>query len=268
MNRLSGLSALALLAGLTACGSPEPAAEEQAPAAEMAMDGPFAASEMAMDTAMKAAVGVDAADSWVKKMIAHHDGAITMSRAVLALDPTADVARMAQMTIENQGAENDELRELAREGSPDPASAELYAAPMRAMHEGMMGASGGTPSETYLRKMMEHHRGAVAMSDIALANGATGAVRAQIEETRAEQQAEIAMVEAMLRGEPMPMRNAQAAPAAATPVQRAATPRAAVPAAKPATRPAAAPKPAASPTTPTAGPDEHAGHDMSDMDPM
>jgi hypothetical protein len=40
-------------------------------------------------------------------------------------------------------------------------------------------------------------------SRLALANGATGAVRTQIEKTRASQQAEIGMVEAMLRGEPM-----------------------------------------------------------------
>lgn len=268
MTKLTGIAALALLASLSACGSADQPTEDAAPAAGMTMDGPYAESEMTMDKSMKAAVGVDAADTWVKKMIAHHDGAIAMSRAVLALDPTADVARMARMTIENQGAENDDLRELARQGSPDPASAELYAAPMRAMHEGMMAASGGTPSEAYLRKMLEHHRGAAAMSDIALANGATGAVRARIEETRAEQQAEVGRVEAMLRGEPMPMRSAQAAPAASTQVQPKATPRAAKPAAQPAGKPAPAPKPAASPTTPAAEPDEHAGHDMDDMDPM
>ncbi len=49
-----------------------------------------------------------------------------------------------------------------------------------------MAATGADLSETYLRKMLAHHQGAVAMSDIALANGATGAVRAQIEKTRAE----------------------------------------------------------------------------------
>ena len=56
----------------------------------------------------------------------------------------------------------------------------------------MMAASGANISETYLRKMQAHHQGAVAMSDVALANGATGAVRAQIEKTKASQQREIA----------------------------------------------------------------------------
>ena len=161
MIKMTGIAALALLASLSACGSPEQPAEETAPAAKMTMDGPYAESEMTMDSAMKAAVGVDAADTWVKKMIAHRDGAIAMSRIVLGLEPTADVAKMAQMTIENQGAEIEALKALARNGAADPESARLYEAAMTEMHSDMMAASGATPSETYLAKMLAHHRGAV-----------------------------------------------------------------------------------------------------------
>lgn len=152
---MTGIGALALLASLGACGSPEQPADDTAPANEMTMDGPYAKSEMAMDKAMKAAVGVDAADTWVKKMIAHHDGAIAMSRIVLGLQPTADVAKMAQMTIDNQGAEIEALKALARNGTADPESARLYEAAMTEMHSEMMAASGATPSETYLAKMLE-----------------------------------------------------------------------------------------------------------------
>ena len=228
MTKLTGIGAFALLASLGACGAPEQAAEDTAPAAQMTMDGPFAASEMTMDKAMKDAVGVDAADSWVRKMIAHHEGAIAMSRIMLGLQPSAGVATMAQATIDRQGAENEALAALAGTGTPDPASAALYDAVMMTMHTDMMGAKGANPSETYLGKMLAHHRGAVAMSDIALANGATGAVRTQIEKTRAEQLKEIAMVEALLRGQPVA--------AAMQPVQAEAS-------AKPAAK-AAAPKPA------------------------
>lgn len=260
MNRISGISALALLAGLAACGSPEQSADEQTPATEMTMDGPYAASEMAMDRAMKAAVGVDVVDTWVRKMIAHHEGAIAMSRVVLGLQPTADAARMAQVTIDQQGAEIVALRKLVRTGAADPASARPYEASMAAMHEGMMAASGATPSETYLRKMLAHHRGAVTMSDVALANGATGSVRAQIEETRAEQLAEIATVEAMLRGEPMPT-TTPATQAPASPEVTTAPARRA-PAAKPVAEPAeSAPEPAPTETAV----DPHAGHDMDSM---
>ncbi len=260
MNRLSELSALALLAGLAACGSPEQPAENPDTSAGMEMDGPYAASMMEMMDAMTAAVGVDAADTWVKQMIAHHEGAIDMSRIVLGLDPTDDVARMARLTIEMQGEEIEELRELARDGAANPASAELYEQANRAMHEGMMAASGATPSETYLRKMLEHHRGAVAMSDIALANGAQGAVRAQIVETRAEQQAEIEMAEAMLSGEPMPM----PAAAASQPVARSST-AAAPPKPQPRATERSAPAPQPTPSPTATAPDPHAGHDMDSM---
>ncbi len=250
MNRLTGLSALALLAALSACGSADQPANDTAPAAEMKMDGPFAESEMAMDTAMKDAVGIDAADTWVKKMIAHHQGAIDMSKVVLGLEPTAGVAKMAQMTIDNQGAEIEALKALARNGAANADSAALYQPAMSKMHEGMMAASGATPSEAYLAKMLAHHRGAVAMSDIALANGATGAVRTQIEETRAEQLKEVAMVEAMQRGEPMTMQ------ADATPVPPASTTAAGPAAPKPASAKPTPPKPAAAKPTaePTAEP--------------
>ncbi|WP_165961179.1 DUF305 domain-containing protein [Qipengyuania sediminis] len=244
------MSALALLAALSACGSADQPANDTAPAAEMKMDGPFAESEMAMDTAMKDAVGIDAADTWVKKMIAHHQGAIDMSKVVLGLEPTAGVAKMAQMTIDNQGAEIEALKALARNGAANADSAALYQPAMSKMHEGMMAASGATPSEAYLAKMLAHHRGAVAMSDIALANGATGAVRTQIEETRAEQLKEVAMVEAMQRGEPMTMQ------ADATPVPPASTTAAGPAAPKPASAKPTPPKPAAAKPTaePTAEP--------------
>lgn len=265
MIRMTGVGALALLASLGACGSPEQPADDTAPAAEMTMDGPYAESEIAMDRAMKAAIGVDAADTWVKKMIAHHEGAIDMSRIVLGLDPTADVAKMAQMTIDNQGAEIEALKAVARSGTADPESARLYEAAMTEMHSEMMAASGATPSETYLAKMLAHHRGAIAMSDIALANGATGAVRKQIEETRAEQLKEIAMVEAMLRGEPMTMQaQASSDTVAPAPAPKPAAPKPAAAKRAPA-KPATAkptPEPAAEPEASATCAPEHraAGH--------
>ena len=126
-----------------------------------------------------------------------------MSRIVLDQNPTADVAKMARETIAKQGKEIEDLQKLVQEGAPDQRSAELYRPAMMDMHQKMMAASGADVSQTYMRKMLEHHKGAVAMSDVALANGVTGTLRSQIQKTRADQQKEIAMVEAMLRGEPM-----------------------------------------------------------------
>ena len=239
MKRLmTGLSVMALVTSLSACGeSSEPA--ENVVANDMNMmaanlNNPFAQSEMAMDKAMMAAVGVNAVDSWVRKMIEHHRGAVDMSRIVLTQNPTADVAKMAQMTIDMQGKEITDLEKLVATGNPDPASAELYRPASMQMHGAMMAASGANISEAYLRKMQAHHQGAVAMSDVALANGATGAVRAQIQKTKVSQQREIAMVDAMLKGDP----------AAAMPAPRTAQPTV-TPTARPAEPRAAAPTPAA-----------------------
>lgn len=249
---LGAASALALM--LTACGFNEEATQNNAAANDMnAMmadpNNPFAQSEMAMDQAINAAVGMNAADTWVRKMIEHHKGAVAMSRIALAQRPSADAAMMAQQTIDKQTKEIVDLEKLVATGNPDAASGELYRAATMQMHEAMMSAKGADISETYLRKMLAHHQGAVAMSDVALANGATGAVRAQIEKTKADQQKEVAMVEAMLRGEPM----TAPAPAASAPKAPApaATPAAPKPApAKPApAKPAPVPEPKAPEST-------------------
>ena len=240
------MSALALISTLAVCGKQD---EAQAEVVSMENDmttmaanpnNPFAQSEMAMDKAMMAAVGVNAADSWVRKMIEHHRGAVEMSRIVLTQRPTADVAKMAQMTIEMQGKEIVDLETMVATGNPAPASAELYRSAGMQMHNAMMAASGANISETFLRKMLAHHQGALAMSDVALANGAAGAVSAQIVTTKTTQQKEVAMVEAMLRGEPMPSTAPTASkPTATAPVVKPAAPKEAV-AAKPI---AAKPKP-------------------------
>lgn len=133
------------------------------------------------------------------------------------------------------------------------------------MHEQMMAAVGSDASETWIRKMIAHHRGAVAMSDIVLAQNPTPEVRAEAEKTRREQIAEISRLEAMLAG------GEAAAPATAPPAAQAGSPpeadsrpaatetRAAKPAPKPApaTKPEAPAEPASSSCTP-----EHreAGH--------
>jgi uncharacterized protein (DUF305 family) len=239
------MTALALVSTLSACGSREEAgnnfAAENDMNAMMADSGPFANTEMKMDQAMTAAVGVNAADSWVRKMIEHHKGAVEMSRILLAQNVTGHVADMAQQTIDKQSAEVAALEKLIATGNPDPASAALYQPAQMAMHNAMRAATGSDISDTWVRKMLEHHKGAIAMSDIALANGATGAVRAQIEKTKADQQKDIDHIEGMLSGHQAS--SEPAAPAAPAPAAKEKAPAAKPAPAKPAPAPAK-PKPA------------------------
>ena len=234
------MSALALVTTLTACGGPEEAANNVAAENDMnAMTaaGPFGEAEMQMNDAMMAAVGVSASDNWVRKMIEHHRGAVGIAQVALEQNPSDHIADMARTIIDKQTKEIGDLEKLTQQGQPDPGSARLYQPAMTWMHDAMMAAKGADLSETFHRKMLEHHKGAVAMTDVLLRqHGVPAAVQAQAKQTKRDQQKEIAMIEAMLRAEP--------APAAPT----ANEPAASAPAAKPAARKPAPAKPA--PTQP------------------
>lgn len=252
--------ALGTALALSACGSEETTDAEPAAVDETAVDpnNPFADLESRMGERMMAAVGVDAGDSWVRKMIEHHQGAIDMARLMLERNPSEHTADMAQDTIDKQTKEIAELRKLIKEGSPDPASAEPYREAMTSMQQAMMSATGADVEETFMRKMLAHHEGGVTLSEAALESGVSGAVRAQVMKTRDGQQKEAEMVEAMLSGEPMPeAESTQAAAPPAAPAARATSaPARPSAAASPRPRPQEAPAPA----EPA---DEHAGHNMS-----
>jgi uncharacterized protein (DUF305 family) len=259
-------SAAAVLALASAC-SEEPstnnaanmAADENASAMANDPNNPFAQSDMQMHERMMAAVGADASDTWVRKMIEHHRGAVAMSNIALPLAQDPMVRQMAQMTIDKQTKEIQELEQLVRQGAaPAPETANLYRPGEMQMHERMMAATGATVDETWMRKMIEHHRGAIAMSDVVLTQNPPAQIRALAQKIRSDQTKEIAHLEAMLSGE-NPMAAAPAPAASTTPAptpKAAATPKAApapAPKAAPKETPKAAPK-AAPKATPKAEP--------------
>lgn len=240
--------AVSLMAlGLAACGSAGTGgnqAETNESAANAAMadpNNPFGDLEMQMNERMMAAVGADAGDSWAKKMVAHHQGAIDMSELVLQQSPTPDVAEMARMTIAKQRKEIEEIRKLFKNAASNQQSAEIYRPAVADMHRKMMAAIGANVSETFMRKMLDHHRGGVAMSDIALTNGVSGAVGAQVRKTRDDQLKDARMIEAMLAGQSHAQ--AMAASGAEPATQAKAKPA-------PADQPKAAARPATSKPTP------------------
>ena len=204
---LKPILGLALVASVAACGrsaSKSDAVTDQnvvtrTETTSMSMPGALDPVESKMGDQMTAAVGGDAGDNWVRKMIAHHQGAIDMSKIALDRKPTPEVAQMAKMTIDKQGHEIEDLKKLKGQGAPDQKSADLYKPAMMEMQRAMMAKQGATGSETYLRKMLAHHEGAIAMSDVALKNGVTGAVKLQVEKTKAAQQMEANTVKSMIR---------------------------------------------------------------------
>lgn len=251
---ISTVAVTALAIALGACGpndqaaqnAPEATADNHMNAMMADPNNPFGQAEMGMNERMMAAVGTDAGDSWAKKMIEHHQGAIAMSRILLEQNASGDVAAMARETIEKQQKDIEEIRKLLTEGPPNQQSADLYRPAMTEMHQKMMAAKGANVAETFMRKMLEHHRGGVALSDIALQNGVSGALRRQVQKTREEQLKDARMIEAMLRGES----HREAKPASS---------------AKPATQAKAKPAPAPRPKEAAEPSDPHAGHDMNNM---
>lgn len=238
-------------------------------------NNPFGQSEMTMNDRMMAAVGTDIGDTWVRKMIEHHQGAIDMSRIMLQHSPTADAAKMAQDTITKQEKEIGDLRKLVKAGSPDQQSAEPYKAAEKQMHDAMMAANGSNVTETFMRKMLAHHRGGVALSDVALNGGVTGEVRAHAQKTRTGQQKEAEVVEAMLGGQSYeqamagagaePAEQVKAQPATAAKPATSSSARSVQPAPNTASKvePKATPAPKAPPktTTPACLPEHRAlGH--------
>lgn len=71
-----------------------------------------------------------------------------------------------------------------------------FAASEAAMHASMASASGETLDEAYIAKMVEHHRGAVAMADVALAQSRDPEVRRMAQVVKDSQTREIAEMQA------------------------------------------------------------------------
>ncbi|WP_313009974.1 DUF305 domain-containing protein [Brevundimonas vesicularis] len=70
-----------------------------------------------------------------------------------------------------------------------------YSASEQQMHHAMMQAHGADPQETYALKMIEHHRGAIAMSEVLMRENPDAALRQMAEKTITMQRQEITELE-------------------------------------------------------------------------
>ena len=215
---------------------------------------PFVQAEMQMPERMMAAQGANASETWVKKMIEHHRGAVQMSNVLIGLGGDAPVLAVARKAVSDQGKEIQELERMLQAGgigAGTTGEADPYKQSDQTMHSRMMAAKGASPSETWTRKMIEHHRGAVEMSNILIAQGGDPKVLEKARLTAQKQQREITELERMLAGT-----SQAAAPAAsATTSTPQPTTKAASAEPTPTARPKAeAPRSAAKPAPTTAAP--------------
>lgn len=212
---------------------------------------PFGEAEMQMHERMTAATGANASETWVRKMIEHHRGAVEMSRVLINGGGDPDFVQMARTDAAKQQREIGELERMLAGGiTGGSGEANAYGPVEQSMHQQMMAATGANLSETWARKMIAHHQGAVDMSEVLIRQSGNPQVVALARRTAEDQRREIAHLEAMLRGEGMPAAGAPAAPAkggsrnAAVPTARQPSPPKATPTPRPAPRPAPSPTPA------------------------
>ena len=78
-------------------------------------------------------------------------------------------------------------------------AANPYAEAEMRMHQRMMPAVGANADETWARKMIEHHRGAVETSQILLSKGSNQRLKDMARRSMAEQQKEISELQAWLK---------------------------------------------------------------------
>lgn len=221
---------------------------------------PLMDAHMRMQSAMAGAQGANASETWARKMIEHHRGAIEMSDVLLRQGGEPNVLEMARMMAADQRRDQQELERMLQAGiSGGSGPANPFAEAEARMNERMMAASGATPSETFVRMMIEHHRGAAEMSDILVRQGGDPEIVAMARRDAQKQTRDIAALERLLSGE-----HQAADVSRAEAADQNASPSGARPPAAPPQRPAARPeRPAPRPKAEPADP--HAGHDMGNM---
>lgn len=110
----------------------------------------------------------------------------------------ASAERQAATVTDGQVSRPTSAADHAAMGHGDAPSAgdAAFAASETAMHERMMAASGETLDQAYIAKMVEHHRGAVAMADVALAQSTDPEIRRMAQAVKDAQTREIAEMRA------------------------------------------------------------------------
>lgn len=213
MNKL--VMAAITAVGLSACSQPasndnqatQTAATEevvQDDMTNMAMNDPadpYSPVMMKMNQAMMSAEGANASETWGRKMIPHHQGAIDMSKVLVAQSGDEKFLSKARKTSADMQKEITMLEQKLQAGvtagnATGPANP--YGPAMEKMHAAMMAASGATPGETWARKMIPHHQGAIDMSEIILKQGGDPKILESARMTKDKQVEEIADFQKML----------------------------------------------------------------------
>ena len=116
--------------------------------------------------------------------------------AVLALITTP---ALAQQSGGMQGMDHSQMGGMNGGDMSKMMAGNPYGQAEMDMHQKMMAAKQGDAAEMWTRKMIEHHRGAIAMSQIVLRESPDAKTRQMAQKSIAEQNKSIGELQAMLR---------------------------------------------------------------------
>lgn len=141
--------------------------------------------------------GNDADRAFLTGMKPHHQQAVEMSEIVLAAEPPAAVAEVAQQVKDAQAPEIEQIDQMltdlgrSTDGGQHGSGHSAHGGSMSEQDlAALRDATGAESARLYLEAMIEHHRGAIEASETELADGeyapardlAKGIARAQAEE--------------------------------------------------------------------------------------
>lgn len=98
-----------------------------------------------------------------------------------------------------QGMDHGQMAGMSHDDMTNMMAGNPYAQSEMDMHEKMMAAKEGDAAEMWTRKMIEHHRGAIAMSRVALRDAKDVGTRQMAQMTITTQEKDIAELQNWLR---------------------------------------------------------------------
>ncbi len=196
------LAASALLAsalGLSACGNGGNGGNDTASSTG---NGGSASAETAK--------GNDADIAFLTGMTPHHEQAVEMSEMVLAAEPPAEIATIANQIKDAQSPEIEQMKTMLVDLGEEPAEGAHSGGHSTGMagHGGMMSddemaalmdATSTDAARLYLEGMIRHHQGAIEASDTEIAEGQYAPAIELAKQIKTAQRAEITEMQALLK---------------------------------------------------------------------
>jgi uncharacterized protein (DUF305 family) len=165
----------------------------------------FADANARMHKSMNAALSGNADVDFAKGMIPHHQGAIDVSEIVLKYGKDAEVKKLAIAVIAAQKTEIAQMTAWLGKNAALPASADATAITKAftdvnmKMHTDMTMSFTDNADADFIKGMIPHHEGAVAMAKVLLQFGKDSELRKLAEDVVRTQNEEISMMRGWLK---------------------------------------------------------------------